>query len=334
MAVGPRLPPLQDLHLPSAAHPLLGPGRPPDDLLPHNVALHTAPRCLQPRPHQVPPNRTPPHRRRPSIQGLLPRRPSLPCEHHLDYRNPLSSQFIISISVFAAHYTYTDWLCEQRAESLSSATLRFLSLGPPSPPPDDLLEYISSTRRPSLAQVLTLATIDQLHTTDDSTVLLVHRPHTDSTCHARNPPPPSLDPPHRVYVSMLMRPWILHTCYSTTSCLLGVSRTLSMLRHFYWWIGRDISTRWWLRPCLNHQARLTSCHTIRWSTLSSPFPNGPGILVSVNYSGSLPLTLLSNACILLFTDRFSRRADMYATTEAQFTTSGTTDILVDRYISL
>ena len=38
--------------------------------------------------------------------------------------------------------------------------------------------------------------------------------------------------------------------------------------------------------------------------------------------------------ILLFTDRFSRRADMYVTTEAEFTASGTADILVDRYIPL
>ena len=40
------------------------------------------------------------------------------------------------------------------------------------------------------------------------------------------------------------------------------------------------------------------------------------------------------AYIFLFTDRFSRRADMYATEEAQFTASGTTDILVDRCIPL
>ena len=107
-----------------------------------------------------------------------------------------------------------------------------------------------------------------------------------------------------------------------------------MLRRFFWWIGRDISTRWWLRHCLKCQARKTLRHTIRWSTLSLPLPNGPGILFSVDYSGPLSLTLRGNACILLFTDHFSRRADMYATTEAHFTTSGTADILVDRYIPL
>ena len=35
-----------------------------------------------------------------------------------------------------------------------------------------------------------------------------------------------------------------------------------------------------------------------------------------------------------FLDRFSRRADMYATTEAQLTASSTADILVDGYIPL
>ena len=152
------------------------------------------------------------------------------------------------------------------------------------------MQYIPSTRRPSLAEVLTLATIYQLHTTDDNTVLLVHRPFTDPMRHARDPPLPPLEPPPRVYVPMLMHPWVLHTCYSTTSFHLGVSRTLSMLRCFYWWIGRDISTRWCLRHCLKCQARKTSRHTIRWSTLSLPLPNGPGILVSVDYSGPLPFS--------------------------------------------
>ena len=52
-----------------------------------------------------------------------------------------------------------------------------------------------------------------------------------------------LAPPHNhspgVYVPMLMRPWVLHTCHSTTSRHLGVSRTLGMLRRFYWWIGKE-----------------------------------------------------------------------------------------------
>ena len=59
--------------------------------------------------------------------------------------------------------------------------------------------------------------------------------------------PPPLTSPPRVYVPMLMCPWLLQACHATTSCHLGVSRTLSMLMRFYWWISMDISTRWWLR---------------------------------------------------------------------------------------
>ena len=78
-----------------------------------------------------------------------------------------------------------------------------------------------------------LCTVTELHSTDVNTVPLVHRPQTDSTRHARIYHPRPLTHPPRVYVPMLMRPWILHTCHSTTSCHLGVSRTLSMLRRFY-----------------------------------------------------------------------------------------------------
>ena len=95
----------------------------------------------------------------------------------------------------------------------------------------------------------------------------------------------------------------------------------------------DISTRWWLRRCLKCQARKTPRQNYPLA-YSLPLPNDPGILVSVDYFGPLPITLRSKAYILLFTDRFSRRADMYATTEAEFTASGTANILVDRYIPL
>ena len=50
----------------------------------------------------------------------------------------------------------------QRAEPLCSATLRFLSLDSPWPPPDDLLVHILSTRRPPLAEIVSLTTKGQL----------------------------------------------------------------------------------------------------------------------------------------------------------------------------
>ena len=59
--------------------------------------------------------------------------------------------------------------------------------------------------------------------------------------------------------------------------------------------------------------------------------NGPGITVSVDNFEPLSLTPRGNHYILLFTDRFSRRTDMYAVARAQVTAAGTADILIDQY---
>ena len=48
----------------------------------------------------------------------------------------------------------------------------------------------------------------------------------------------------------------------------------------------------------------------------------------------LPVTPRGNTCILLFTGSFSRRADMFAVTAAEFTAEGTANILINRYIPL
>ena len=65
---------------------------------------------------------------------------------------------------------------------------------------------------------------------------------------------------------------------------------------------------------------------VRWPVISTPLPEGPGIAVSVDYFGPLSVTPRGNTYILLFTDRFSRRADMYAVTAAEFTAEGTPNI--------
>ena len=65
-----------------------------------------------------------------------------------------------------------------------------------------------------------------------------------------------------------------------------------------------------------------------------PSPEGPGIAVSVDYFGLLPVTPRGNTYILLSTDRFSRRADMFAVSAAEFAAEVTANILIDRYIPL
>ena len=179
--------------------------------------------------------------------------------------------------------------------------------------------------------MLSLAAKGQLHRTDDDTILLARRP--PRLLNAGDGKFPTAPPP-RIYVPMLIRPWVLQTCHATTSCHLGVSSTVSVLARFFWWIGMDVSARWWIRRCLKCQARKTSSQTIRWPILSLHLPNGPGITVSIDYFGPLPLTPRGNFYIILFTDRFSRRADMHAVAATQFTAAGTADVLVDQYIPL
>ena len=96
----------------------------------------------------------------------------------------------------------------------------------------------------------------------------------------------------------------------------------------------EACTKWWVRRCLKCQARKTSRQTVRWPILPIPLPNSPGVAVSVGYFGPLPITARGNSYILLFTDRFSRRADMFAVTTAEFTAEGTANILVNRFIPL
>ena len=83
---------------------------------------------------------------------------------------------------------------------------------------------------------------------------------------------------------------------------------------------------------LPHQARKTSRQTVRWPVLPIPLPSSPGVAVSVDYFGPLPITTRGNYYILLFMDRFSRCADMFAVTTAE--AEGTANILVNHFIPL
>ena len=96
----------------------------------------------------------------------------------------------------------------------------------------------------------------------------------------------------------------------------------------------NMCTRWWLRHCLKCQARKTPRLTVRWPIISIPVPEGPGVPVSVDNFGPNPVTPRGNTYILLLTDRFSRRPDVFPVTAAEFTTEDTPNILVNQYIPL
>ena len=146
------------------------------------------------------------------------------------------------------------------------------------PPPRSLCDHLPSHKRPDIANITGLAAKGRLLGEDDDTILLVRKPiTTDSTpdghnSHRRRRP---FDDPVRIYMPLLARPWIMHACHAEASCHIGVTRTLKMLGRFYWWVGMEVCTKWWVRRCLKCQARKP--------TLSGSLPNSPGISVSVDY---------------------------------------------------
>ena len=189
-----------------------------------------------------------------------------------------------------ARYSHADWKQGQHAEPTCHGMMRYVSIGRPSVLPLDVLACYPSHKRPSLSHIKELAGKGQLHTTDDDIVLLVRNPTLPPT---RSDKPNSMrrtacllnDEPVRIYVPLFMRPWIMQACHSTASSHLGTMRTLRMLERFYWWIGMNVCTRWWLRHCLKCQARKTPWLTVRWPIISMPLPEGSGVAVSVEYFG-------------------------------------------------
>ena len=94
----------------------------------------------------------------------------------------------------------------------------------------------------------------------------------------------------------------------------------------------EACTKWWVRRCLN--ATRVKPPARLFAGQSSPSPTSPGVAVSVDYFGPLPIMARENSYILLFTGRFSRRPDMFAVTAAEFAAEGTANILVNRCIPL
>ena len=243
----------------------------------------------------------------------------------------------VHLSNTLLNYGLSDWEKAQREDPLCDATRRYIQLGCPQPLPASLCDHIPSHQRPDPADILDLAAKGRLVQGDHDTILLVRGPAPAAPQPDGHPARLRRPPFHdsiRIYVPLLARPWIMQACHADASCHLGVTRTLKMLERFYWWVGMEACTKWWVRRCLKCQARKTSRQTVRWPILPIPLPNSPGIAVSVDYFGPLPITARGNSYILLFTDRFSRRADMFAVTTAEFTAEGTANILVNRFIPL
>ena len=157
-----------------------------------------------------------------------------------------------------------------------------------------------------------------------------------------------------IYVVFLARSWMMHPCYSAAYRHLGITRTRKTLEHFFWWVTMEVSTEWWVRRCLNfrnfsHQTfhwlplcillpkinfRNFSHQTFHWLPLCILLPKIPRISVRVDYIGSLPVTAQRNHYILLFTDRSSRRSNMFHVAAAEYTVEGTANSLVNLLVPL
>ena len=248
--------------------------------------------------------------------------------------SPAELEFLESVK----RYSRTDWAREQRAEPICDDAIRYLLLGCLSVLPDDFLLHLAPRKRPPLSEVRALAAKSRPCRDDDGILLLVRE---------LTPPAPACpDKPGgraahllhneatRIYVLLLMRPWMMHACHANASCHLGAACTLSILERFYSWIGIDICRRWWLRCCLQCQVIKASRQTARCTILSLPLPSDFGVAVSVAYFGPLPIIRQESSYLLLLTNRFSRRADMYAVSAAEFTAEGTADILLNKYTPL
>ena len=156
------------------------------------------------------------------------------------------------------NYSHSDWEQAQREDPLCDATRRYIQLGCPQPLPASLCDHLPSYQRPDTADILDLAAKGRLIPGDYDTILLVRGSAAVASgpdgLPARLQRPPFND--HvRIYVPLLARPWIMHACHADASCHLGVTRTLKMLERFYWWVGMEACTKWWVRRCLKCQAR-------------------------------------------------------------------------------
>ena len=154
-----------------------------------------------------------------------------------------------------AHYSHADWKREQHAKPTCHAMMRYISIGRPSILPPEFSACYPPHTRPSLLDIQELAGKGRLHTTDDDIVLLVRNPTLPPT---RSDKPNSVgraaglrnDDPVRIYVPLLMRPWIVQACHLTAPCHFDTMRALRMLGRYFWWIAINVCTRWWLCHCL------------------------------------------------------------------------------------
>ena len=224
---------------------------------------------------------------------------------------------------------------EKLAEPTCYAAIQYVLLGRPLALPAEVLARFPSHQCPPFWEILEVAGEGHPHSIDEDIVLHVRNPtpaHYSSRPAGRAPCRLG-DEPIRGYVPLLMRSWIMQAGYSTAPCHLGMARTLRMLERFL--VGRNehvhpLMVAPWLEVL---SAEDTATEGLMTHHFYSP-PSGAGHCGKRGLFWAKPVTPRCNTYIFLFTDRFSRRADMVAVTAAEFTAEATANIRINRYISL
>ena len=174
-----------------------------------------------------------------------------------------------------------------------------------------------------------------MRTTDAGIVLLVRQPPLPLGSDTQYPVDRAAcllnDEPIRIYVPLHMRPWVVQACHSSASCHLGTARTLRMFLPVdrYEHLNAVVLTQLLEAPSTeNIEANGPVAH--HYVALSRRARHRRQHRVFRPSLGDASRKYY----ILLFSNRFSRRADMYAVTAAEFTAEGTANILINRYIPL
>lgn len=161
------------------------------------------------------------------------------------------------------HYSFSNYVLEQRAEPACDAAIWYLLLGNSSVVPEYfLLDIPFRTQKGALSP-----TKGRLYNDDDGTLLLMRVP---------TPPVPTFpgnsggnadrhldDELTRACVPLFMRLWIVHSCHANAPCSFGVVLTRYILERICWWIDMHTCTRCWFGRCLQCQAREASQQTVR-----------------------------------------------------------------------
>ena len=113
----------------------------------------------------------------------------------------------------AARYSHTDWEREKRAELTCYAAIQYILLGRPLALPTELSAHFPSHQRPPFSEIQELVGKGRLHAIEEDIVLLARNP--TSARYSLRPAGRAArllgDEPVRMYVPLLMRPWIMQS---------------------------------------------------------------------------------------------------------------------------